>query len=371
MGVRIHKIIDFLESHFPLHIAAKWDNSGLLIGSAYQEANKVVVALDLDGQILREAVKDGADLIITHHPFLFQPVKKIIFDEPQGFILQQMILHGIALYSAHTNLDAADMGTSQQLAEKIGLEEIALLSPDIKKTFYKLVVFVPPEALERVREAISLAGAGHVGNYADTFFQSPGVGTFTPAPGTRPYIGKPLVLQKADEYRLETIVPQFLLSRVLEVMLSAHPYEEAAYDIYKLENNLGAYSWGRKGIVNPPVILQDLAEKIKQDFHLEGIKVVGDLNRRVQKVAVIPGSGASFIQQVKSLGMDLLITGDIKYHEAKEAQALGLALIDPGHQSSEEMVLDHLKNLLTEWSQEFCYPLEVKTVYAEPCIKII
>ena len=144
-------------------------------------------------------------------------------------------------------------------------------------------------------------------------------------------------------------------------MLEAHPYEEVAYDLYRLSNRGQVFSPGRIGLLPHPVRLGDLAGEVKRHLDLEYVLVVGDEDAVVEKIAVVAGSGASFISQVRQEGAQVLITGDVKYHEAREAEAMGFNIIDAGHYGTEKGVTELLKKVLDQEAVSRGWNLEVLT----------
>lgn len=371
MSSKVKDIIAIMEKHFPLWLAESWDNCGLQIGSDEAVVNRIIVALDLDEEILELAMQKKADLIITHHPIFFKAFKSINYATPLGRMIKNIIGAGISVYSAHTNLDAGEQGLNQVLAELLGLTQIEPLGMDKQEELYKLVVFVPASHSEELRQAINHAGAGHIGAYSDCSFRVRGTGTFRPAAGSNPFIGKTGILEEVDEYRLETVVYQRDLQRIIKIMQEVHPYEEIAYDIYKLNNPGRIFSLGRKGCWAERMSLQESAEQVKRSLKVENVRVIGDLERSIKNVAVVSGSGASLIDKVLSQKVDLFITGDLKYHEAKDALAWGLAIIDAGHQGSEEIIVPYLCDLLQKAVKEKGFEIEVTPAYLSPCMKVI
>lgn len=371
MQARVEDICRILETHYPLKIAEKWDNVGLQLGSYQNPVRKIMVSLDLDQEVLTQALDQQVDLIITHHPLFFNPIKSIQYDTPQGKIISQMIKNNISLYSAHTNLDSASQGLNQYLAEKLGLLDIQLLTRNYSESLYKLVVYVPLQDEAVVRAAISEAGAGYLGNYSHCTFRSPGMGTFLPQPGSSPYIGEPGILEEVEEVRLETIVPQNILAVVLKQMLAAHPYEEPAYDLYPLHNQGKAYSPGRIGQLGAAISLQEFCSHVKTILELDNLRVVGNWDDKVQKIAVVSGAGTSFMATAQAADCDVLLTGDLKYHEARDAEALGLLIVDAGHQGTEQIMAGLVTDLLRDSSRQAGYDLDIVPVVVGPCIKTI
>lgn len=367
MGVTVKDIMAIMERHFPPFLAESWDNSGLQLGEAGQTVHRLAVALDLDRRVLADALQQRVDLLITHHPLFFTGIRNIDFSTWRGQIIRDLIMAGITVYSAHTNLDSAENGLNQLLAEKLGLKGIRPLFPARQEELYKIVVYVPVSHVQEVRQAMNDAGAGCIGNYSDCSFRSPGTGTFRPGQHTNPFIGTTGQLEEVEECRLETVACQRDLRNITTAMTSAHPYEEVAYDIYRLENQGRIYCPGRRGELPQPLGLEELARQVKKALGLDSLRVSGELDEMVQKVGVISGSGASFIDQTGG-DIDVLITGDIKYHEARDAQWGGLNLIDAGHQGSEEIVVVFLEKLLRE---ELGDRVEITPLYGSACFQSI
>lgn len=346
MPVKVRDITRILEGYFPLCLAESWDNCGLQLGSADAVLNTVITALDLDEFVMSHALEQKAELIITHHPLIFQKISRINYQSAEGDMIRRLIQNNINVYSAHTNLDAGEHGLNQLLAEKMGLENIKPLVKQKQETLYKIVVFVPDSHENTVRSAMLDAGAGSIGRYSKCSFRTEGIGTFLPGEETNPFIGQKGELEEVKEYRLETIVPEPQLHQVIQEMLKAHPYEEVAYDIYSLKNGGRVYSCGRIGTLAAPLRLHEYAVKLKDILGLDHMKMAGDPNQVIKKTAIVSGAGASFIPAARSMGADVLVTGDIKYHEAKDAVENGLALIDAGHQGTEKVVSHLLAEIL-------------------------
>lgn len=346
--VKAGEITGFIEQMAPLSLAEGWDNSGWQAGDPAQPVERAVVALDFTREVLQEAIREKAELIITHHPFIFKPLKCLRYDQPAGSLLRDLVRAGIMLYCAHTNLDNAANGVSQVLADKLGLQNQRVLGISQSEELFKLVVFIPAGHEDAVRQALSAAGAGWIGNYSHCTFQTEGVGTFLPRPGSVPYLGRIGQLEKAAEYRLETVVPKRRLGPVVEAMLEAHPYEEVAYDLYPLQLKGPGYGPGRIGQLANPEKLGGLARQVKAVLDLPMIRAYGCAEHQIEKAAVCGGSGAFLIQQAAAEGAQVLITGDVKYHEAQEALDLGLSIIDAGHGPSEFPAVEHLTACLQE-----------------------
>lgn len=359
MSVKCRDIIAKLEQLAPSYLAEDWDNIGLLVGSPEQTIHKVIVTLDIDSEVISEAIAVGADMIITHHPLIFKGISHIRTDLPLGSMLSALIKHGIAVYAAHTNLDSAPRGVNDVLARKFNLLDVAPLTTVYQETLHKLAVFVPVTHVEKVRMAMAEAGAGHIGNYSHCTFQTQGIGTFLPLAGTTPFIGEQGKLEYVEEYRLETIVAKSRRSEVIAAMLAAHPYEEVAYDEFVLKNSGFRHGLGRVGRLTESIPLEEFMKKVKTALHIDTIKVAGPANAIISTVAVCGGSGASLIETASKAGADVLVTGDVKYHDAQQAIAEGMVVIDAGHFATEQPVVDNVVRYLTLCINEKNWDLQI------------
>ncbi|ASK63170.1 Nif3-like dinuclear metal center hexameric protein [Virgibacillus phasianinus] len=340
-----------MEKWTPRDLAYDWDNVGLQLGSFTREVKKVMITLDVLDTVVDEAIENEVDLIIAHHPLLFKSVKQINTDEVKGKIIEKLIKHDITVYAAHTNLDIANGGVNDMLCDAIGMKQTDLLMEAKSERLYKLAVYVPSTHVDIVREALGDSGAGYIGNYSHCTFQTAGTGAFKPLEGTDPFIGKKGDVAKVDEAKLETIVTEQGLSDVLQQMKNAHPYEEAAYDIFPLRNEGEKLGIGRIGELDEEMTLQMLSEHIKQALEVPRVRVTGDLQQKVKRVAVLGGSGADYIDEVKEKGADVYLTGDMSFHHAQDAWQMGLSIIDPGHHVEKVMKQStkrYLENIFTK-----------------------
>ncbi len=364
--VKCSEIIKFMEGLAPVSLAEDWDNVGLIIGSPGQEVKKVLVCLDVTSRVAEEAVEKKVSLIISHHPFIFKGIKRINENEPKGGIIYKLIRNGTGVYSAHTNLDFAVGGINDTLAGILGLSNIKNLKKYKSGKLYKVVVFVPEKDADTVRDAMSGAGAGWLGNYSDCSFMAKGKGTFRPLDGANPYIGSKGNLERVDEYRLETIVPEGRLKGVLSSMLEAHPYEEVAYDVYPLELSFNEYGMGKTGVLDEACKLEDFILLVKERLNIENVRVIGRAKSEIRNVAVFCGGfDESIFPALKEV--DALVTGDLKYHASLDASEEGLLIIDAGHFATERIMVPRLVQLLSE---KFAgINIEASTVEEDP-IKI-
>ncbi len=329
----------------PVALAEAWDNPGLQIGDPAAEVKRVMVALDPTPDVIDSAIKASCQLLVTHHPLIFKPLKSISTATVQGTLIQKAIKGGLSILSLHTNYDIARGGLNDLLADKIGLSNCVPLKVTTTCELVKLVVFVPVDHVEQLRSAL-FPFAATQGNYRDCSFAAGGVGTFTPLEGAEPFSGTVGVLAKALEERLELLILRRELPRAVKALLAAHPYEVPAFDLYPLLNEGEKLGLGRIGRLPEPLTLGEYAGQLRRVLSAPALRYVGDPSAKISKVALCSGSGASLLHDAARSGADLLVTGDIKYHEARDAEDLGLALIDAGHFPTEIIMVQEITERL-------------------------
>ncbi|MEH7096800.1 Nif3-like dinuclear metal center hexameric protein [Neobacillus vireti] len=352
-----HEIIQLFEQFSPKGLAMEGDKIGLQIGRLNKRVDRVMIALDVLDHVIDEAIEKNVQLIIAHHPIIFRPLKNLLTDTTQGKMVEKLLKHDIAVYAAHTNLDVAKGGVNDLLAEALELEEAEVLVPTYEAMLKKLVVFVPASHAEEIRQVLGNTGAGFIGNYSHCSFSANGIGRFLPGEHTNPYVGKPGELEKVDEVRIETILPESLLKKTITAMIKAHPYEEVAYDVYPVENKGETLGLGRIGKVKE-MTLAEFAEKVKAALNVPAVRVVGDLTSKIKKVAVLGGDGNKYFMNAKFKGADVYVTGDIYYHTAHDAMMQGLNMIDPGHNVEKVMKIG-LTNVLQKMCKESGYDVDI------------
>ncbi|MFH0916808.1 MAG: Nif3-like dinuclear metal center hexameric protein [bacterium] len=318
-----------LEKLAPKALAEPGDNCGLLAGDERAPVRRILVALELTEPVLEEALAGGYDTILTHHPLLFSPLRSLVDSRPRERLVRRLIAGQISLIACHTNLDAAPGGLADIAGEALGLRGLAPLQR-ASTDWCKLVGFVPADAVEEVAAAVFAAGAGVIGDYQECAFAAEGRGWFTPGLGTHPAVGRPAVPERTPETRWEAVVPRARVSAAIAAYVGAHPYEEPAFDIYPVENVLAHAGLGRVGTLAEPLPLAALAARAGEAFGLGAPGWSGDGRRIVNRVGVLPGSGRSLIDQAAAV-CEVLITGDLSYHDAERAGEAGLSLITVPH----------------------------------------
>lgn len=341
------ELIGLIEEWAPRHLVEEWDNTGFQVGDPDRRIGKILLALDLDRRVLDRALEIGADMIITHHPLIFSPLKSLNKLGYKEGLIYDIIKGDLVVYNAHTNLDMAKGGVNDALAQVLGVKKTRLLRTVYQEEVYKLAVFVPPSHRERLLDALAQAGAGVIGNYSHCSYNIEGFGTFRPMDGADPYSGEIGNLERVEETRIETMVNKKDLAPVINAMIKAHPYDEVAYDIYKLGNRGEEFGYGRVGEIEE-MELGSYLEIIKERLELDKLTVYGDMDRTVRTVALCGGSGAGFIGDAASKKADIYISGDIKYHDAQYGDELGLTIVDAGHYHTEKVILPVIKDYLKD-----------------------
>lgn len=331
---RVSDIVGIINVFAPFGRAEEWDNAGLQVGNPAAPASRIMVALDAGRSAVEAAVAARCQLLLTHHPLIFRPLKKISVADPLGQLVTLAIRNDLAIISLHTNYDIAAGGMNDLLAERLGVSRCEPLSVTHREELVKLGVFVPEGHEEQVLEALFRV-SGVIGNYSDCSFQARGIGTFRPLPGAAPFIGEVGKRERVAESRIEVLIRKDDVTAAVKALRKAHPYEEPAFDLYPLLNAGKADGLGRIGELPAAVPLGEFAALVKERLGLTGLRCVGDAGRPVRKVALCGGSGVSLVREAKGKGADVLVTGDVKYHEARDAEELGLALVDAGHFATE------------------------------------
>jgi dinuclear metal center YbgI/SA1388 family protein len=272
MAPSVADIIDLIHTIAPPHLAEPWDNCGLQVGNPDAQVKRIAVALDPDELTIRLASQGAADLLVTHHPLIFQRLSSIDIRAGTGRAVAAALAAGISVYSAHTSLDHAPGGTSFAMAKKLSLIDPTPLSW--------------PGPTDRAQTA---------------------------------------PLDRADS-------PD------------------------------GIVYTGR---LPSSMRLIELAGFAKESLNAPLVRCVGDPERRVSRVAVCAGSGGDFITTVHSLGADVLITGEVRYHAAASAADLGIALIEAGHFWSELPVLSEAARGIEEQLRMKRWAVDVMTIQGQ------
>jgi len=358
--MKVKQLVSFLDSIAPPAFQESYDNVGLIIGDPEKDIQSVLVTLDVTPEVLEEARKKDAGMIISHHPLIFKGLKKITGRTNVERMVATAIRDNLAIFAAHTNMDAISGGVNTILGEKIGLQDKTILRP-AQGTLVKLVTFVPEQHAMEVRNALFEAGAGVIGNYDSCSYNLLGEGTFKAGESADPFVGEKGTIHFEKEVRVETIMPKYLKGRVVTALKEAHPYDEVAYDLYPLENEYPLAGMGMLGSLPAAMQERDFLEQLKQKLGLKMLKHTALTGKDIQTVAICGGSGSFLIEDAIHAGADMFISGDFKYHDFFTAEEK-LVLVDIGHYESEHYVKEIFSVLIKKKFPTFAVQIsEVNT----------
>jgi dinuclear metal center YbgI/SA1388 family protein len=349
----LSEVVALVERWYPPHRAEDWDAVGLVCGDPAADVRRILLAVDPVQAVADEAVAYEADLVIVHHPLFLRGTSSVAATTPKGRVVHQLISSGCGLLSAHTNADAPSRGVSESMAHALGLVDVRPLEADPLEPRDKLVVIVPVGDADKVRDAITDAGAGALGDYDSCTFTTAGEGRFRPLPGAIPTIGTVGDLETVAEVRIESILDRRLRTRVVAAMLDAHPYEEPAYDVVPLASlDDPSRGSGRVGRLARPMSLRDFAAHVARALPetAHGVRVAGDPGALVETVALCGGSGDFLLDRARAVGADAYVTSDLRHHPASELREhVGSpALVDVAHWAAEWTWLPVLRERLVE-----------------------
>ena len=344
--MKLREITDCIEAFAPLAYQESYDNAGLLCGNKNMDITSALICIDSTEEVIDEAIELGCNLVIAHHPIVFKGLKKFNGANYVERVIIKAIQHNVAIYAAHTNLDNVHNGVNAKIAQKLGLVNCRVLSPQ-KNILKKLITFCPSDKAENVRKALFEAGAGGIGKYDECSFNSEGFGTFRAGKGTNPFVGEIGKQHKELEQRIETVFPTYLESKVLKALFSSHPYEEVAYDIYNLNNEVNTLGAGMIGELENDLKEEAFLAFVKEKMHALGIRYTALRNKPIKKVAICGGSGSFLLEVAIKAGADIFISADFKYHQFFDAENR-IVIADIGHYESEQYTMELFSDLLKE-----------------------
>jgi dinuclear metal center YbgI/SA1388 family protein len=355
MTMKVKDIIKELEEFAPLCLQESYDNAGLIVGNPDMEVRAVLCTVDITAEIIEEALGLNANMIVAHHPLIFGNLKALTGNTYADSLVIKAIKNDLAIYASHTNLDNIAEGVNHTISQKLGLINTRILSP-AKGLLFKLVTFVPSDHANSLREALFAAGAGHIGNYDSCSYNLEGRGTFRGNEKTNPYVGEKGILHQENEVRIETIVPKPLLNQVIDALTSVHPYEEAAYDIYPLENRYSKVGSGMVGEFSDALSHKEFMTLLGKVFHIPVIRYSGTEKQEYKRIALCGGSGSFLTGKAAGAKADAFLTADIKYHQFFETPD-NLLICDIGHYESEQFTKEIFYSLLTKKFSTFAVHL--------------
>jgi dinuclear metal center YbgI/SA1388 family protein len=349
--MKLKDICSYLNNAVPLSFQEGYDNSGLQTGLPETEINSALLTLDVTEEVMEEAIKEKCNLVVSHHPVIFTPLKKLTGTTMSERIMLMAVKNDIAIYSSHTNLDAAENGVSRKMSGKLGLKNVKVLVP-LKGRLLKLVTYVPESHIDDVRSAVFDAGAGVIGNYDRCGYCVRGTGSFRAGEGTNPYVGEKGKLHFEKEIRFETVLFSYNRQHVVNALLKSHPYEEVAYDLYPLENENIEAGLGCIGDLPDPLTGDQFLKLLSSVFGAAGIRYSGQPGKAVSRVALCGGSGSSLISDARAAGADAFVTADLKYHNYLDA-GKDILLVDCGHYETEKFSIELLYDLIIKKFPKF------------------
>jgi dinuclear metal center YbgI/SA1388 family protein len=344
--MKIADVIAEVERFAAPELAEDYDNGGLITGMADWDCTGVLCSLDVTMEVVEEAREKGCNLIISHHPVIFRGLKKINGKSYTERVVIACLKGDIAVYAAHTNLDNIVLGVNGMIAKKLGLENPTILQPK-NKMLRRLITFAPVDKAEAVKEAVFSAGAGHIGKYAECSFTTEGTGSFKAEAGADPYVGEIGERHHERETKIEIVYPFYLENQVVKALVSHHPYEEVAYDIFTMDNVHFGIGAGIIGELKEPMGEREFLAVLKDTFQANGIRHTALLGKPLKKIAVCGGSGGFLIPRARQLGADMYITADVKYHDFFDAEGR-MVIADIGHYESEQFTIALIHGLLEE-----------------------
>lgn len=349
--MRIKEVIDFLENWAPPVLQEKYDNSGLIVGNQNENVTGVIVCLDSVEEVLDEAIAKGCNLIVAHHPIVFSGLKRITGRNYIERTIIKAIKNDIAIYAIHTNLDNVPTGVNAEIGKRLGLKNLKILSP--KPDLLSMVsVYVPRDNVESVKSEMFKAGAGEIGNYDECGFAIEGKGTFRPLENANPAIGKVGNREEVDEVKVECVVDNNTLGKVLAAIMDTHPYEEVAHHIIPIRNTRQDIGSGMYGELDKAVDLRQFLNDVKSTFKCGSIRYTRAPIKKVKKVAFCGGSGSFLLGAAKKVKADVFITGDYKYHQFFDAEN-DIVIADIGHYESEQFTIDLIATVLKKKFSKF------------------
>ena len=344
--MKLIEIIEYLESVAPLSYQESYDNSGLLLGDENLNVKSVLTCLDCTEEVIEEAINNNCNLIISHHPLLFKPIKKITHSNYNERIIYQAIKHDIAIYAMHTNLDNIEEGVSFIFAKKLGLKNSQILKKK-ENTLTQLITYCPKKFLKKIEGALFSVGAGKVGSkYDQCSFNMEGIGGFRPNDNARPYIGDNNIRTTQGEMKLELIFPTYLEKKIVMTLFETHPYEEVAYQLIRLENNNSTVGAGVIGDLKKEMDVISFFKFLKTKFPFKVLKHTSfSKANKVKKIAFCGGAGVFLLNEAINKNADIYITSDFKYHDFFEVDK-NIIAVDIGHYESEQFVPNLISEIL-------------------------
>jgi len=349
--MKVRDLVSELEKYAPPSLQESYDNAGLNVGFPDLEIYGVLICIDVVPEVIDEAIDKSCNMIVAHHPLIFPNIRKITGSNIIEKSIVKAIQNNISIFCGHTNFDKTQNGVSMKMCEKLGLKKCSVIDAE-SNLIRKIVVYAPEQHAETVRNAMFSAGAGCIGDYNECSFNMNGIGTFRASETCNPYVGKIGERHYENETRIEVVCPSYLQSKIISAMLKVHPYEEPAFDIYQIENKWEQIGLGAIGELPDEITENELLETVKQTFNVGNIRHSEKIGRKIRRIAVCGGSGASYIRRAMALNADAYITADIKYHDWFLAERK-ILILDIGHYESEQFTKDIFYDIIAKNDKGF------------------
>ncbi len=340
--MKIIDLINIIDRIAPFFLQLDFDNSGVQYADLEESINKLLICLDVTPEIIKEAVEQRCNTILSHHPLFFRPFNKIT--KQSNPIAFQLISNRINLIAAHTNYDLAENGLNDYVGKLLNLKKIDCLEQS-SENILKLAVYVPEKHQDILLNALFKAGAGKIGNYDETSFSFQGEGSFRPIEGASPFMGKIGKRELAKEIKIETVFQERHLNKIIDTIYKNHPYEEPAYDIFPLKSHTKA-GIGLIARLSSEQNIENILIRTKNSLNIPYLRIVKANEQKIKTIALCTGSGGSLIDKALKKKVDLLITGDVRHHEALTAKEMGLNIIDIEHFYTERYFVTAIKEQL-------------------------
>ncbi len=349
--MKAKELINYLENIIPLYIQEEYDNSGLIIGNENEYISKALITLDCTEEVIDEAIENNCNIIIAHHPILFNGIKKITGSNYTEKVIFKAIKNNISIYAIHTNLDNYFFGVNKKICDKLKIQNCEILAPK-DSLFYKLIIYCPSINAEKIRTIICENGAGYVGNYSFCTFSTTGIGSFKGNQNSKPYVGKKEKIHKEKETKIEVIIPANLKNKMTSIIIKEHPYEEPAFDFIPLKNNNLKIGSGMIGELDEEMEVYDFLNFIKKVMKAKCIRHTKIIKKKIKKIAVCGGSGRFLLEKAINKNADIFISSDFKYHDFFDANDK-IIVADIGHYESEQYTKELIKDILKEKFPKF------------------
>ena len=364
MMTSIKQIIIFIEQYFPPQVQESYDNSGIITGNVNDILKGIILTIDIDEEVVQEAIDKNCNMIIAHHPIIFRPLHSLTGKNYMERTVIKAIKNDIAIYAAHTSVDNSFNGLNKVICDKLGVKNLKIIEPK-SDLLYKLITFVPSEFESQIKNAIFKAGAGNIGNYDSCSFSTKGIGSFKAGENTKPFVGQKNKQHFEKEVRIETVFPSFLKNKIITQLINSHPYEEPAFDIYPLINKHQQFGAGLIGELDTEIDEIEFLNQLKQKLEIKCLKHSEILGKKIKKVAVCTGAGSFLMYKAMALKADVFIAAEFKYNQFLDAKN-EILIVDAGHYETEvfiknifyELITKNFTNFAVEFSKKFSNPVK-------------